>query len=99
MYLARKAYKELHTSAVSIQTGMRGMAARIELRFRRQTRAAIIVQVIEPFNEMRCWFKKILHIFILFLYCFIFTMLESVFFNIKIILLILNITLALWLFD
>ena len=45
MYLARKAYKELYCSAVSIQTGMRGLTARNELRFRRQTRAAIIIQV------------------------------------------------------
>lgn len=45
MHVARKAYKELYSSAVSIQTGMRGMAARSELRFRRQTKAAIIIQV------------------------------------------------------
>lgn len=45
MHLARKAYKELCSSAVSIQTGMRGMAARNELRFRRETRAAIVIQV------------------------------------------------------
>lgn len=45
MYLARKAYIELCSSAVSIQTGMLGMAARNELRFRQQTRAAILIQV------------------------------------------------------
>lgn len=45
MHLARKAYKELCLSAVSIQSGMRGMAARNELRFRRRTRAAIVIQV------------------------------------------------------
>lgn len=45
MHVARKAYKELCSSAVSIQTGMRGMAARTELRFRKQTRAAIVIQV------------------------------------------------------
>lgn len=44
-HLARKAYNQLCSSAVSVQTGMRGMAARNELRFRRQTRAAIIIQV------------------------------------------------------
>ena len=49
MHLARKAYKELCSSAVSIQTGMRGMAARNEIRFRRQTRAAIIIQVGQGF--------------------------------------------------
>lgn len=45
MHLARKAYNELCSSAISIQTGMRGMAARSELRFRRQTSAAIVIQV------------------------------------------------------
>lgn len=45
MHLARKAYKELSSSAISIQTGMRGMAARSELRFRRETSAAIVIQV------------------------------------------------------
>lgn len=45
MYLARKMYKELCSSAVSVQTGMRGMSARNELRFRRQTKAAIMIQV------------------------------------------------------
>lgn len=45
MFLARKAYKELCSSALCIQRGMRGLAARNELRLRRQTRAAIIIQV------------------------------------------------------
>ena len=46
MHVARKAYKELYRAAVSIQTGMRGMAARCELHFKKQTRAAIVIQVI-----------------------------------------------------
>lgn len=45
MHVAKKAYNELYSSAVSLQTGMRGMAARSELRFRKQTRAAIVIQV------------------------------------------------------
>lgn len=49
MHLARKAYKELCSSAVSIQTGIRGMAVRNELRFRRQTRVAMIIQVGQGF--------------------------------------------------
>lgn len=53
MYLARKAFKELCLSAVSVQTGMRGMAARNELRFRRQTRAAILIQVFFIFGLFR----------------------------------------------
>ena len=45
MHIARKAYKELCSSAVSIEAGIRGMAARDELCFRRQTRAAVVIQV------------------------------------------------------
>lgn len=45
MCIARKAYQKLHSSAVLIQTCMRGMEARNELNFRKQTRAAIIIQV------------------------------------------------------
>lgn len=45
MHLARKAYTELCSSAISIQAGMRGMAARNELRLRRQIKAAIVIQV------------------------------------------------------
>ena len=54
MHVARKAYKELCSSAVSIQTGMRGMAARTELRFRKQTRAAIVIQVEKILNIHLC---------------------------------------------
>ncbi|KAF3635606.1 hypothetical protein FXO37_25890 [Capsicum annuum] len=42
MHLAGKDYKELCSAAISIQTGMCGMAARNEGRFRRQTKAEII---------------------------------------------------------
>ena len=45
MHIAKKAYKELYASAVSIQTGMRVMAAQCELYSRRRTSAAIIIQV------------------------------------------------------
>jgi len=45
MHIARKAYNDLHATAVTIQTGMRGMAARCELYFRRRTKAAIVIQV------------------------------------------------------
>ncbi|MCI54647.1 myosin-H heavy chain-like, partial [Trifolium medium] len=45
MHIARKAYKDLYASAVSIQTGMRVMAASRELHFRRRTSAAIVIQV------------------------------------------------------
>ena len=46
MCVASKAYKRLLSSAVTIQSGLRGMAARHELDFRRQTRAAVVLQVI-----------------------------------------------------
>lgn len=46
MFVARKHYKKLYFSAVSIQAALRGMDARNELRFRRRTTAAIIIQVI-----------------------------------------------------
>jgi len=45
MYLARKAYQELSSASIAIQAGLCRMAARKELHFRQQTRAAIIVQV------------------------------------------------------
>jgi len=45
MYISRNAYKTTYASAICIQTGMRGMAARNDLRFRRRTKAAIIIQV------------------------------------------------------
>lgn len=45
MHIDRKAYKELYASAVSIQTGMRAMAARCDLHFRRRTEATIVIQV------------------------------------------------------
>lgn len=45
MHIARKAYNDLYATAVTVQTGMRGMAARCELYFRRRTKAAIVIQV------------------------------------------------------
>ncbi|CAK7327357.1 unnamed protein product [Dovyalis caffra] len=44
MYLASKAYNNLCFSAVSIQSGMRGMDARNQLWFRKQMRASIVIQ-------------------------------------------------------
>lgn len=45
MHFARKAYRKLYASVVSIQTGMRVMAACRELNFRRRNNAAIVIQV------------------------------------------------------
>lgn len=44
-FLAKKAYRTLCSSCISIQTGMRGMVARNELQFRKRTQAAIFIQV------------------------------------------------------
>ena len=61
MHVARKAYKELYSSAVSIQTGMRGMAARNELRFRRQTKAAVVIQVRQSLCHASIFLRYIIH--------------------------------------
>lgn len=53
-YQARKTYRRLHLSVLVFQTGLRSMAARKEFRFRRQTKAAILVQVI-PFKTCISW--------------------------------------------
>lgn len=44
-YHARKRYRGLHVSVLVLQTGLRAMAARKEFRFRKQTKAAILIQV------------------------------------------------------
>lgn len=45
MHLSQNAYKTIYAAAVCIQTGMRGMDARNNLRFRRRAHAAIVIQV------------------------------------------------------
>lgn len=44
-YLARKSYNLQRASAITVQTGLRTMTARNEFRFRKQTKAAIIIEV------------------------------------------------------
>jgi len=44
-YITRKSYKTLQLSAVILQTGFRAMSAHNEFRFRKQTKAAIAIQV------------------------------------------------------
>lgn len=46
-YIARKAYKGLLSASVTIQTGIRCTAARKELQFRREAKAAVVIQVNE----------------------------------------------------
>lgn len=46
-HLARRKYTKLKLTGVVLQAGMRSMAARKEFRYRRQTKAASIVQVID----------------------------------------------------
>ena len=48
-YEAMKAYKKLHVSALAVQTALRATAARKEFRFRKQTKASIIIQVLIKF--------------------------------------------------
>lgn len=45
MYYAQKNYNQLVSSAIAVQSGLRGMVARKELLFRRQRKASIIIQV------------------------------------------------------
>lgn len=44
-YFARKLYLQLQKSAVTLQAGLRAMSGRKEFRFRKETRAAILIQV------------------------------------------------------
>ena len=44
--LARRAYTDIRISALVVQTGFRAMAARKDFRFREQTKAATVIQVI-----------------------------------------------------
>ena len=43
---ARKTFNKLRVSVLLLQTGLRAMAAHREFRFRKQTKAATIIQVI-----------------------------------------------------
>lgn len=45
MHFERKKYRNLCTASTTIQSGLRGMAARKELQFRQQTKAVVIIQV------------------------------------------------------
>lgn len=45
-YRARTNYKKLHLSGLVLQTGLRAMAARNQFRFRKQAKAATILQVV-----------------------------------------------------
>nr|CAB3452693.1 unnamed protein product [Digitaria exilis] len=44
MHFARKNYRNLCSASTTIQSGLRGMAARMELHFRQQTKAVVIIQ-------------------------------------------------------
>lgn len=45
-FIARKSYLKLRSGAVVLQTGYRGMIARNEFRFRKQTKASVVIQVL-----------------------------------------------------
>ena len=59
MHHARKAYIAVSFASISLQAGIRGMAARKELLFRRQTRTAIVIQVNEPLSEYSTVFHNL----------------------------------------
>lgn len=51
-YICQTAYKKLCVSSISIQTGLRAMAARVELQYRKKRKAAIIIQAsFKPHND------------------------------------------------
>jgi myosin V len=54
MHYARKNYVEICSASTNIQSGLRGMGARIKLRLKRQTKAAVIIQV-----PKRCGFCSV----------------------------------------
>lgn len=45
-HLARKNYAKLMSCAIVLQIGLRAMAAHDEFRYRRETKAGIIIQVV-----------------------------------------------------
>lgn len=45
-HVARESYLRIRHSAIAVQTALRGMVARNEFRFRKQMKAATIIQVI-----------------------------------------------------
>lgn len=51
-YIDRESYTTLRHSAITLQTGMRVMTARNEFRYRKQTKAAIKIQVPNVFSLM-----------------------------------------------
>jgi hypothetical protein len=57
MHFARKHYKDLYSASTTVQSGLRGMAARSELHSRQQTKAAVIIQVcfrVSFYLSMKC---------------------------------------------
>ena len=42
---ARESYLQLQAAAITLQTGLRAMSARKEFRFRKETKAAVHIQV------------------------------------------------------
>ncbi|KAH0921053.1 hypothetical protein HID58_021071 [Brassica napus] len=58
-YYSRKSYKKLYVSALSVQTGLRAMAAHKQFRFRKQTKAATIVQAQWRCHRAKTYYKKL----------------------------------------
>jgi hypothetical protein len=49
----RNKYRDLWSASTTIQSGLRGMAARNKLRFFRKTKAAVIIQVFQMFDSVK----------------------------------------------
>ncbi|XP_065852496.1 uncharacterized protein [Euphorbia lathyris] len=58
-YEARKAYKNLHVSALLLQTGLRAMAAHKEYKFKLQTKAATIIQTRWRCHRAFLYYKRL----------------------------------------
>jgi len=50
---ARESYLQLQAAAVTLQTGLRAMSARNEFRFRKETKAAVHIQV--RYFQLSCY--------------------------------------------
>ncbi|CAK7356900.1 unnamed protein product [Dovyalis caffra] len=58
LFIARKSYLRVKSSAITLQTGLRAMTARKEFRFRKQTKAATIIQTSsEGNNSFSVWLE------------------------------------------
>ncbi|KHG16924.1 Myosin-J heavy chain [Gossypium arboreum] len=58
-HTARESYLTVRSSTITLQTGLRAMAARNEFRFRKQTKAAIIIQATLRCHASYSYYKSL----------------------------------------